>query len=168
MSHILDDFIFFGADKSSHCSVGFHGFLALAKSLNIPIRHDKTVLPTTTVSLHGIEIDTIHMQMRLPQDKLVSARSHVDAMYRRKKVSLREVQSLIGTLNFACQVVVPGRTFLRRLIDLIKGVSNPNHSIRLNAAARLDLSAWKLFLDQYNGISLLQFLASDGYRDVPF
>ena len=164
MSHILDDFIFFGADKSSHCSLGLHAFLALAKSLNIPIRHDKTVLPTTTVSLHGIEIDTIHMQMRLPQDKLASARSQVDAMYRRKKVSLREIQSLIGTLNFACKVVVPGRTFLRRLIDLIKGVSNPNHSIRLNAAARLDLSAWKLFLDQYNGISLClsdSWLSSD-------
>ena len=95
---------------TSHCSVGLHGFLALAKSLNIPIRHDTTVLPTTTVSLHGIEIDTIHMQMRHPQDKLVSARSHVDTMYRRKKVSLREVQSLIGTLHFACKVVVPGVT----------------------------------------------------------
>ena len=164
VSHILDDFIFFGADKSSHCSLGLHAFLALAKSLNIPIHHDKTVLPTTTVSLHGIEFDTIHMQMRLPQDKLASARSQVDAMCRRKKVSLREIQSLIGTLNFACKVVVPGRTFLRRLIDLIKGVSNPNHSIRLNAAARLDLSAWKLFLDQYNGISLClsdSWLSSD-------
>ena len=108
-----------------------------------------------TVSLHGIEIDTIHMQMRLPQDKLASARLQVDAMCQRKKVSLREIQSLIGTLIFACKVVVPGRTFLRRLIDLIKGVSNPNHSIRLNAVARLDLSAWKLFLDQYNGISFV-------------
>ena len=35
-----------------------------------------------------------------------------------------------------------------------KVVSNPNQSIRLNAAARLDLSAWKLVLDQYNVISL--------------
>ena len=43
-------------------------------------------------------------------------------------------------------------------------MSNPNQSIRLNAAARLDLSAWKLCLDQYNGISLClsdSWLSSD-------
>ena len=52
------------------------------------------------LSLHGIEIDTIRMQiMPFPQDKLVSARLQVDTRCRWKKVSLREVQSLIiGTL----------------------------------------------------------------------
>ena len=43
-----------------------------------------------------------------------------------------------------------GRTFLRRLIDLTKGVQNPNHFIRLNKEARKDLAAWKIFLDQFN------------------
>lgn len=33
-----------------------------------------------------------------------------------KKIKLRDLQSLIGLLNFACYVVVPRRAFLRRLI----------------------------------------------------
>ena len=94
------------------------------------------------------------MQMRLPLDKLHDARNKIDTMYRRKKVTLREVQSLIGTLNFACTVLVPGRTFLRRIIDLTLGMVNAHHCIRLTVEARLDLSAWKLFLDQFNGMSL--------------
>ena len=43
----------------------------------------------------------------------------------RSKVSKRELQSLIGVLNFACSVVVPGRPFLRRLIYL----TSPSHPL---------------------------------------
>ena len=154
MSHILDDFIFFGAPNSSSCSTGLQAFITLADSLNIPLRADKTVLPSTLVILHGIEVDTSSMRIRLPQDKLLDCRAKVDDMYRCKKVSLRQLQSLIGSLNFACKVVMPGRTFLRRLINLTKGVHNPNHMLRLNVEARLDLSSWKLFLDNFNGTSL--------------
>jgi hypothetical protein len=37
------------------------------------------------------------------------------------KMTFREIQSLIGLLNFACCVVVSGRAFLRRLISLTVG-----------------------------------------------
>ena len=80
------------------------------------------------------------MQARLPQDKLTNAITLVRSFSRRKRVTLRELQSLIGTLNFACKVVTPGRPFLRRLIDLTIGISKPNYHIRLNREARLDLS----------------------------
>ena len=74
---------------------------------------------------------------------------------RRKKVTLRESQSLIGTLNFACKVNVPGRPFLRRLIDLTICISRPNFHIRLNNEARLDLAAWLIFLQSFSGVSVL-------------
>ena len=73
---------------------------------------------------------------------------------RHKKLTLRELQSLIGTLNFACKVIVPGRSFLRRLIDLTIGIRRPNFHIRLNNKARLDLAAWLIFLQSFNGVSL--------------
>ena len=41
-----------------------------------------------------------------------------------------------GFSPFACSVVVPGRTFLRRLIDLTKGIKKAHHHIRLNKDAR--------------------------------
>ena len=43
---------------------------SLAKVLSIPIKHEKTVLPTTTHTFVGIEIDSILMEKRLPIDKL--------------------------------------------------------------------------------------------------
>ena len=58
MSHILDDFIFFGAN-SDPCSRDLKKFFILAKSLNLPIKDEKTVQPTTIACLHGIDVDTV-------------------------------------------------------------------------------------------------------------
>ena len=167
MSHILDDFIFFGPSNSPQCHTSLQALLILAKSLSIPLRTDKTVYPTNLVSLHGMEVDTAQMQMRLPPDKLLDARAKIDSVYRRKKVSLRQLQSLIGTLSFACKVIVPGRVFLRRVIDLTCGVHNQEHMIRLNVEARLDLSAWRIFLHSFNGMSMFlsnEWVSSDAVR----
>ena len=76
----------------------------------------------------------------------------------RKSVTLKELQSLIGLLNFACCVVVPGRAFLRRLIDLTKGIRKPTHHVRLTKECKHDLNVWREFLSVYNGKSF--FLGS--------
>lgn len=73
----------------------------------------------------------------------------------RRKVTLRELQSLIGLLSFACCVVQPGRNFLRRLIDRTKGIQQPHFHIRLNKDSRLDIAAWFLFIDHFNGKTML-------------
>ena len=49
--------------------------------------------------------------------------------YKWHKVTLRELQSIIGLLNFTCSVVLPGRAFLRRLIDLSRGIQRPHFKI---------------------------------------
>ena len=60
---------------------------------------------------------------------------------------------LVGLLNFACSVVIPGRAFLRRLFDLTKGIKCASHFIRLSRSVKADLSMWKSFLDDFNGRS---------------
>jgi hypothetical protein len=154
MSHILDDFIFLSPSEQV-CQHYLQQFFSLAELLSIPVNHKKTVMPSTCVIVHGIEVDTVSMQARLPQDKLEAAVNLVRAYRRRRKVTLRELQSVIGTLAFACKVVIMGRPFLRRLIDLTIGIAKPHFHIRLRQEARLDLAAWALFLEHYNGTSLL-------------
>ena len=62
------------------------------------------------------ELDTDKMEARLLEEKLRKCVTLISEFLKRKKVSLKEMQSLIGLLNFTCSVVIPGRTFLRRLI----------------------------------------------------
>ena len=71
---------------------------------------------------------------------------------------------LVGVLNFACSVVVPGRAFLRRLIDLTIGIRHPHHRVRLTRQAKLDLGVWLEFLNNFNGRSFFlatRFLTGD-------
>ena len=151
MSHILDDFIFFGPPKSSQCKCSLQAFLSLCESLQLPVKTERTVQPSTCVTIHGIEIDTASMSIRLPQEKLDELRAKVSDMSVRKKTSLKDLQFLLGSLNFACKVIAPGRAFLRRLYDLIKNVHYQHYKIRLNKQARADLSTWSVFLDSFNG-----------------
>ena len=58
MSHILDDFIFISSSKP-FCNLYLQQFFSLADSLSIPVKQSKTVMPSTCVIVHGIEVDTL-------------------------------------------------------------------------------------------------------------
>ena len=51
------------------------------------------------------------------------------------------------------KVVRPGRSFLRRMIDLLRGVKSNRRLIRLNSSFRSDLLWWHHFLSGWNGVS---------------
>ena len=148
--HILDDFLFI-AESESKCSSDLSKFLSLCDYLGVPIAHEKTEGPGTTLQFAGIALDTINMEVRLPEVKLQKCRELLTDFHKRRKVTLRELQSLTGLLNFTCSVVLPGRAFPRRLFDLTKGVRRPHHRIRLTKACRKDISVWLNFLENFNG-----------------
>ena len=69
----------------------------------------------------------------------------------------RELESL---LNHACKVIRSGRSFLRRMLDLLHSRSDATHThgpvfIRLNQEFRADLAWWQEFIDQWNGVAFL-------------
>ena len=73
----------------------------------------------------------------------------------KKGVHEERALSLIGQLQHACCVVKPGRSFLRRMIDLSKGVRELHHRVRLNRGFRSDLRWWTCFLPAWNGKSMM-------------
>ena len=154
-THILDDFMFLGPPDSDRCQSYLQFFLLLCELLNIPINHNKTVHPSTVVIIHGIQVDTSTRIASLPLDKLDDAKSQIKNLLSKSKVRVKEIQSIIGRLNFACKVVAPGRAFLRRLIDMIIGLTHNYYWVRLSSEAKMDLEMWLYFLEHFNGQSLL-------------
>ena len=113
----LDDFLFGGKASSDQCSKTLKVFQDSCAQWGVPLAEDKTVNPTEILIFLGIEFDTANMVMRLPSEKLNELKQKITSCINKAKVTLRELRSLIGSLNFACQVIVPGREFCRRLID---------------------------------------------------
>ncbi|KAK3099320.1 hypothetical protein FSP39_002568 [Pinctada imbricata] len=150
MTHVLDDFIIVESSQKT-CNHNLALFLEMCKSLGVPIADEKTVEACQVITFLGIELDTINMEARLPDEKVQKCKIKISEFLTKSKVTLRELQSLIGLLNFACNVVIPGRPFLRRLINLTIGVSKPFYKVRLTKSAKLDLSVWLNFLKEFNG-----------------
>ena len=108
--HILDDYLLV-APTEQLCQQQLDLFLSLCSYLGIPIAPEKTCGPSTAMSFAGIELDSIFLEARLPCDKIEKCISLISDFIHRKKVTLKEMQSLNGLLNFACSVIRPGRAF---------------------------------------------------------
>ncbi len=80
---------------------------------------------------------------------------HIEDILKAGKVSLIELQLIIGQLQYAICVVNPGNAFLRMLINLTIDKRILHFFIKLTKGARLDLEIWKTFLVRFNGKSLM-------------
>ena len=114
---------------------------------------EKTEGPAHILTFAGIELDCHKGEARLPQEKIEKCNLAIHRALA-LKITLKELQSLTGLLNFACKVVIPGRVFLRRLINLTIGVKRPHHLIRLNQGTGKDLKIWQQFFHGFNGKSV--------------
>ena len=123
--------------------------------LGVPLKPSKLVGPVTCLTFLGIEIDTMALQIRLPEDKLTNLRRELSQVVSKRVISKKALQSITGLLQFATKVVRPGRPFLRRLYALQEVGSHPMHHVRLNNVARADILWWHLFVEKWNGISML-------------
>ena len=82
-------------------------------------------------------------------------------LLRSRAVSKRELFSVIGLLHHAATVNRPGRSFLRRLINLSMVPRNMDQYVRLNGESRADLRWWRLFDCEWNGVAFFTTLGLD-------
>lgn len=148
--HILDDFLFVENSKQSAFSK-FKKFLDVCADIGIPLEADKTVLPTQVIKFVGITIDVRQKEIQLPRDKVEKCRTLLYQYQNKKACTLKEIQSLVGVLNFVCSVILPGRAFLRRFIQFTMQVSENQKFVSINKEYKDDMAMWLVFLDSYNG-----------------
>ena len=149
--HYLDDFL--GGHVLEHRSnFIYRVFEALCAFIGVPLALDKTVLPCTLIEYLGLLIDTVLRQLVVPKDKVLDALQRIDNVATKKKCTLKELQSLIGSLNFLCRAIRPGRAYLRRLVDATKGITVSHFYVSVTKEMKADLRMWKCFLTGFNGL----------------
>lgn len=122
--------------------------------LAVPIAAEKTDGPAEIIVFLGLEIDSVLMQVRIPQEKITEVVTKIKHVLSVHKTTLRDMQSLIGSLNFCCRAIILGRPFCHPLINSICGLTKPHHHLRVKKGMKLDLQMWLKFFENFNGISV--------------
>ena len=125
--------------------------VAILRRLGFYMSFRKLSTPAQVTRFLGIDIDSIAMELRLPADKLEKLTVQLNLYLRRRKATRLELESLGGVLAHCCKVVHGGRTFSRRVYDLISSAKKATHKVRLNEEFRLDLKWWLEFAATFNG-----------------
>ncbi len=104
----------------------------------------------------GVELDTLAMEARLPKEKLERCKKLLQEYKIKRKITVLQLESLTGLLNFACSVVIMGKPFLRKLYQRLWGLKKrvPHNRVRMTAAAKEDMIMWEQFLESYNSVSM--------------
>lgn len=146
----LDDF-FIAAPTYEDCKYWMLVLLRLIRKLGFYISYKKVVGPTQRITFLGITIDTKNNTLTLSDDKIKHLKQQLIDFQSKKRASKQQLQSLAGSLNYACQAIRGGRFFLRRILDTIKPLKQQRHKAILSASLYKDMQWWLSFLSVFNG-----------------
>lgn len=153
LKHYLDDFHTLGPPDSPQCDQNLATCIKLLSDWGVPLHPDKFEGPSTALTVLGIELDSLALQARLPKEKFDRISSLIDEWSRKRHCKRNHLVSLTGHLQHACKVIPQGRTFLRRMINLLSAFRKDDHFIRLNRDFHLDLTRWRDLLRSWDGRS---------------
>ena len=153
--HYIDDFLFV-IDTKSTAQEQLSSALTLCIELGIPMSSSKTEGPTTQLTFLGIQIDTINMVASLSEDRLGEVQSLLDDWDNREVASKKELQSLTGVLQWCSQVVRPGRSYLRRIIEHTTTLKSDRSQRTIPSSVFDDIRWWRSFINQWNGTSIIR------------
>ena len=100
-----------------------------------------------------MRLDSVAMTAYLLADKSARIIAMIDGFSHRRRITKRELLSLLGHIKFASRVIRSGRSFISYLLSLAASVKELHYHVYLNQACLQDLSMWYNFMSEWNGIS---------------
>lgn len=121
----------------------------------------------TRAEMLGWSIDTMSMTIAVPQEKISRLRVMLDQWPgERTTASVKDVRSLLGKLLHLCEVVRPGKFFIRRILNqlglaplkegerdggAVAGARQMRRVVRLGREFHADLDFWRVILAMSTG-----------------
>ena len=109
----------------------------------------------------GVLFDTNKMTIEVTPERLKEINLLLKTWLEKHTASLKEIQSLLGKLNFIAACVRPGRIFISRMLKWLKSLNKETSSrlqqVEIPLYVKKDVLWWYRFLPTYNGISLMLY-----------
>lgn len=158
----LDDYLILG-DTWKSCQEAQIVLIRVLIELGFYINWKKCTSPSQVCTYLGIVIDSVDMELSLPEKKLKKFKLEMEFFAGRDRATKRQLQKLFGILNHCSKLVKGGRTFTHRIIELLKGLPEKNVRIRLSKGFKQDLLWWRKFSQYFNGVSSIIGVEPDEY-----
>jgi hypothetical protein len=149
MQYIND---FSGASPVEDASASAASFDNKLQRVNLHQNEKKQINPSTKTLMVGMEIDTVAMQLSLPENKL----KDLDALLSKDwsgKVSITEVRQLAGSLLHVSKLCPHMRLFISRIIDVtwVPSSTTGSDQVTFGSEALKDMMVWRKALHGFNG-----------------
>ncbi len=148
----LDDFA--GVCTPEEAQAAYGEFRALLHTLGLEEATAKACPPSTNMTFIGVRFDTDHLSLEVTPERLEALRCEVDRWLSLKRARKKELQSLIGKLQFAAKCVRAGRLFISRMLDALRGLKDGEWFL-VSLEFKKDLLWWKRFAGQFNGVIMM-------------
>ena len=141
---------------------------ATISAYGLVVNPDKTEGPAQRIAFLGIMLDSVQQTLSCTPERLDELRSLLRQAECAPAIKLSALETLIGKLSFATQVLPGARPFMRRMMDLQQGRlrslalsqrSDPRHrhfarqsaSVSVDRGFRADARFWLRHLHQWDG-----------------
>ena len=151
-TNYLDDFL--GVDSANKAQIHFTGLGLLLQELGVWESEQKACPPSTQMLVLGVLFNTADMTMSLSQDKIDDIQAELKEWLSRATHSRKQLEKLIGKLQFAAQVVRAGRVFIARLLDELRGAPHIGN-IPTSTDIQADVNWWLKVMPFVNGTKSL-------------
>ncbi len=148
----LDDLA--GASEPPSAEVAFCELGELLSDSGLEESPEKAASPSTRMVFLGIELDTVEQTLQITPGRMAEIRSILAVWENKLNASKREVQSLVGKLQFAGTCVRPGRIFISRMLNFLRTMPDVGR-VEVPEDFLKDARWWRIFIGRYNGISMM-------------
>ena len=150
----LDDF---GGAESAHqvALTALRTLQHIMAELGIVEALHKVCEPSTKMVWLGIEFDSEEMSMAIPKQKMEEIMRVLGEWKGRGRATQRELQSVLGLLQFVASVSPPTRIFTNRMLQCLRDTPKRG-SETLSLGFRKDLDFFLRLLPQFNGRKMIE------------
>ena len=159
----IDDFM--SVDVPRRAWSGFHTLANLLRDLGFHEAIEKSVSPTHIIEFLGILFDLLRMIISIPDNKLQEIKNLLKEWRVKRYMTLKELQSITGKLQFVSMCVRPGRVFITRLYNTI-GELIDGKRVKVTNEVRKDIEWWHKFLHVYNGSSIMWLVQRENMDEL--
>lgn len=127
----------------------------LLRDLGASEATDKAVAPTYLVEFLGILFDLLEMTMEIPGDKVQDLLDELQYWLCKGLMTRKQLESLLGKLQFASICIRPGRVFVSRVIGDLRQMGHEPVLWPITTEMKRDLRWWCRALQDRNAVCMM-------------